>query len=305
VVPRDQVVALAAQLRNMPDAVRRFDTGPAAALRTFGLGGELLDLLRGCGVPHVDTVDGPLFDRTDLLNAAMQLDTGSRQRRVLTWWVRELERPYPAAVSYRLDYVAGCPDTVHDGSCTYSLLHPAGRRAYRLRRGDRTEPLASATFTLPRTWPPLPAEARELLDGVADVRFMRLPDALRWDVAFMLSRRLADCCGVAAYLTAEAHRRRLRARMSYGRALTPPFSSTHYWAEFLVDRCWVPVDPVFIGALLEWDLLSPVRWRRESSIGAILGRLSGTWQPTALHNGQPVTVELPVSRIVSRPATNR
>lgn len=284
----DDTVAL---VRRMPDRARRFHVGPDLAGTEYGLGPDLLGRLVAAGLPRLDSPAGPRYDRTDLLNVALNLDTGSRARRVLAWWARELERGGPAA--YRLSYVTGCPDPTHRGPCRYTLRRPGGGTAVLTGTPHPPRQVDAVTVRLPTRWPRPTGALADLLDGLPAIRFVRLPDPIRWDVDFMLESGVGDCCAVAAYLVRTARQRGMRARLSYGRSLTPPFTSAHYWAEVDVEGIWVPVDPVFIDALLGWGLLDAGRWNRHSSLGAILVRLAGGPADVAVHNGVPVPVRLP------------
>jgi hypothetical protein len=291
---RDEVREVVDLVRRMPDRVRQFGAGPEVAGTEYGIGARLLAALEVAGLPRRAGTAGTEYDRSDLLNVALNLDIGSRPRRVLGWWARELERPYQGDARYRLGYVAGCPDPAHPGPCRYALCQPGGGRVVVVRSPHPAQPIHSVAVTLRRRWPPLSAALSDALDELRAIRFVRLPDPLRWDVDFMLHSRIGDCCAVAKYLTAAATRLGVPARMSYGRSLTPPFSSAHYWAELRVAETWVPLDPVLIDALVRWGLLAGRRWTRYDSLGGILARLASGPTAVARHNGRPVEVRLPV-----------
>src|SRR5689334_14659200 len=114
---RENVEALVARVRHMPDEARLFTVSQTAAEAEFRIDPELQERLRQAGLPCQQHGDGWRFDGTDLLNAALHLDVGSRQRQVLAWWGRELERPYGAVHSYRMDYRVGCPSPGHRSPC--------------------------------------------------------------------------------------------------------------------------------------------------------------------------------------------
>lgn len=108
---------------------------------------------------------------------------------MLAWWARELNRPYGNSVTYRMDYVARCPEPGHPGRCEYELLGGAGTTV----RVVPDLPPARTTiwhtaFTLSRRSPALPGTVLELLDGLATVNFLPLPTLLRAVLVTRLDR---------------------------------------------------------------------------------------------------------------------
>jgi hypothetical protein len=290
----DGVDALVAKVGKMPDSARVFAISEAAAEADYRIGPELQEALLRAGLPCRQLGESRQFDSTDLLNTSLQLGLGSRQRKVLAWWARELERPYGEVHSYRLDYRAGCPSPGHRSACEFSLLRPGPKRLRVVRDQSAGTTLHSELFTLARTWPELPDRLLDLLHSLSTVSFLRLPEPLRWDTEFIRHRNVGDCSGFGRLLVEEGRARGLTARFCYGRSLTPPFSAPHYWAEFLVDDVWVPVDPILIDALTSWGVLDAKRWDRTASMGAIMGRLANRFRPIVLHNGRPLQSTLPV-----------
>jgi hypothetical protein len=286
-----------AKISKVPDHVRRFTVSADRAIADFQISLELQDALLAAGIPNTRCRGTRCFDRTDLLNISLHLDIGSRPRKVLRWWARELDSRYAGSISYRVDYLMSCPQLGHAGMCIFGMLEPGSNRIELTTDDQHSSMRHSIGFTLQRNWPPFPHVVREILDEVRHISFMRLPPSLRWDVEFIQRERVGDCGGVARILVAKAAARGVAARVSYGLALTPPFGSKHYWAEFLIDGVWVPVDPVFIAALLEWRLLDNARWNRYSSIGGILARIGEVPQPLGLHNGQSTSVRLQVRQV--------
>ncbi|MDF3290311.1 transglutaminase domain-containing protein [Streptomyces silvisoli] len=280
------------KLLRIPDSEREFTVTPEGALADYQVPEELLDLLRANGLPAQPGADCWLYDLADMLNVALHLDIGSRHRKVLGWWIRALERPCGEVVHYRMDYLPGCPLPEHAGSCHYSLLDRDGRRIKVTCEPQSRKPLHSLSFQLSQRWPTLPAPLRRLVDEVADIRFVRLHEPLRWDTDFIRVSGIGDCCGVAKLMVEEALDRGIPARMSSGRALTPPFSTGHFWAEFLIAGQWVPLDPVLIDALIEWGVCAPTHWNRHNSLGGILARFGEYRQPLALHNGVEIEPRL-------------
>jgi hypothetical protein len=284
-------------VRRMPDRHRTFHVSGRQAEAEFAIGASLQESLRRAGFPCAHDADGLVFDPFDLLNASMSLDLGSRQRRVLAWWVRELGRPAGDVVDYQLDYVPDCPSPAHGGPCRYRLYVPDGSWLDRTGDPGRSQVVCSVRFTLPRRWPQLPEELVALLEPFRQIRFLRLPESLRWDTEFIRASGVADCAGSATLLVAQGSARGLRARFSYGRSLTPPFSAPHCWAEFLVAGTWVPVDPVLIEAFRTWRLVSGPEWDGHPSLGSILGRIGGSREALVTHDGQSVAATFPAYRL--------
>ncbi len=283
-------------LQSVPDSLRSFTVGIEGAEREYRISRELCNTLRAEGVPCLQHGNDMLFDRYDLLNMALRLDSGSPQRKLLRWWVRELESSDGAAVTYRMEYTARCPDNAHPSLCRYDLLGKQQRFVVEVASTPDTRTLGRILFRLPRSWPPYTQSLRCVIEEFSDVEFMQLPDPLRWDTDFIKAKRIGDCTGMAKLLVQAGTELGLRARFCYGRALTPPFSSAHYWAEFLIEGIWTPVDPLMVGALHRLGL-SLARWDRFASIGGILARLSDRWEPLALHNDQVIPVRLPTYRV--------
>jgi hypothetical protein len=294
---RDELVRLAGKLRLIPESARTYAVAADRAWDDYQLPPDLLRELRKQGMPAQRAAGGWRYDETDLLNAALHLDIGSRHRKVLAWWIRELARPHGDTSCYRMDYVLGCPEPGHSGPCRYSLLDPGGRRAEVVRTDPAESAAHSVRFRLNRRWPPLPEPLRGLIDEIAAIRFLRLPYPLHRDTGFIQATGVGDCCGVAMLTVSRARAGGMTARLCFGRSLTPPFSSAHHWAEVLVEDVWTPVDPVLIEALLDWGICAPHAWTRYDSLGGVLGRMSGRWQPIALHNGEQTEVRLPTWRI--------
>jgi hypothetical protein len=236
-----------------------------------------------------------------MLNVALRVETSSRAHQALKWWGRELRRPYGPVSSYCLEFFADCPDPPHCGQCSFTI-HGRQISIPAMNRRDTDTPIHSEIFNLRRVWPALPPSIVELIDEFKDVTFLRLREPIKWDTEFIRNSRVGDCAGVATLLVKEAKARRLPARFSYGMALTPPFCTGHYWAEFLVDGVWVPVDPVLISALISLHFLPEPAWSPRSSLGGILARLSGDTSVGPRHGSVAVDVSFRVTRNVRRGA---
>ncbi|GIJ32867.1 transglutaminase domain-containing protein [Micromonospora sediminimaris] len=282
---------LLALILRVPDRHRRFEVDAATAAARYEIDEPTTAFLAAAGLPSTSGPDGSRFDATDLRNVAVHLFARSRERRVLAWWIRELERP-AAVTRYRMDYVARCPEPGHAGPCRYRLAVPEDDWHETGAVPQDGAVLHSVTFDRPRRWPELPAALLGLLDETRHIRFLWLPETLRADASFVRATGVGDCVGVAHLLVEEARRRGLAARFSHGRSLTPPISASHSWAEFHLDGVWVPVDPVLVDALRHWGIAGP-GWQRTSSLGTVLGRVGARRRDLVTHAGQPVAAKFP------------
>ncbi|WP_380284973.1 transglutaminase domain-containing protein [Kitasatospora purpeofusca] len=284
--------ALVRRLRQLPDRQRRFAVTATGARRQHGIRPELLAALTAAGVPYVGEGDDRLHDAYDLGNAALHLGLVSVQSRSMRSWARALTTAAPA---YRLEVVAGCPVPGHPGPCGYGVLTARGRRA--AEGGPVDARLAELVVRPVREWPELPTKVRELLHEVGDIGFFLLPEAVRWDQAFMWRTRMADCGGAAAWLVSEGERRGLRTRFSFGVLVAQPYSTPHCWAEFLVDGVWVPVDPLLVRALNDWGGLDARDVPPDGRPGALFHRLSARFTKVVSHAGVWAPVSIPTERL--------
>lgn len=284
-------------LSRVPDDARSFAVDEDRAEAEFGIGRELLRMLRAAGLPGRRSGGTWLFDSSDVRNASMHLDPLSKQRKILRCWARELGRPN-AASNYRVTYMADCPEH-HAGPCVFSLLVPTGRRVQIISNGERAAALTAFDISLDRAPPKFSAAISEILRNCLDIRFIWLPPGLRDSKEFVACQRAGSCLGIARYIVAQAHEHNICARLAYGRALTPPFSVNHHWAEFLVDGTWAQADPVMIREMIGWQILDPAQFAYDGSLGGIMCRLAASQQPLALHNGAITEPRLVVRRLPS------
>lgn len=296
----DGAAWFSALLARIPNTARDFSVNSDMASRIFDVSEDILSPLRSAGMPSVSRNGTRFYDENDLKSAALYFSPRSGQRQVLGWWVRELERPGGGAVSFRVSYVIGCTGGRHPGPCEFSLLTRDPERKVVVT--DNVEPTERAVmhFTLMREWPDLPAEAAAVIDEVSRISFIWIPRSLREDDEFVLSQGIGPCESISRILVAKARARGLPVRFSRGLALTPPVGAVRYWAEFLADGRWVPVDPALINVMLALRLLAPERWNRYKSFGAIMARLTSSKSALALHNGFPAPPRLMVRRVSPR-----
>jgi hypothetical protein len=291
----ESVRHLVSKLLRIPDRVRAFTVPTSIAESSFRIPLDLQEILRKNGLPCRRVNQGWLYDQVDLNNVALHLVAGSQQRKMLHWWARELNRRYGDTHSYRVDVVAQCPSPRPCGKCEFSVLRPDAPRLRVVTSAESPTKLHSEVFTLARSWPQLPSKVLELIDDFSWLEYTHIPAPLNWHEDFILSQGISDCSGFGRLLANEGRARGLTTRFCYGRSLTPPFSYGHYWAEFLVDDVWVPVDSLLIDALIRWEVLDGTKWDRSSSLGGILGRFARGHRPMLLHHRRPAPVQLQVA----------
>ncbi|MDW5324876.1 transglutaminase domain-containing protein [Plantactinospora sp. KLBMP9567] len=296
------VSALVAKLRRIPDSARRFVETPASARARFLLRPAVLDLLTDAGLP-VRRIDGtPHYDRHDLTNCSLHLSVGAAARTARRFWPAALRRVADAGQArYEVQYQIRCPAPGHAATCSFVLVLPGGRVLERTV-ADGSGLRIAVQVSVEGRWPDLPAAVRRLLDdAVAEVEFMMLPTEVRYDTGFVRASGLGDCAGVTRLLVRRGRAAGLAARPAFGLIVAPPFAAEHFWAEFLVDGRWVPVDPVLIRTMLGWGVLDPAEWHPHRSIGAILSRIADDGVVLAAHDGWAVPFTLPTQLLPEEP----
>src|SRR5699024_10645922 len=202
-------------LRRVPDTARRFSQDATVARRWHRLDVDLLEALLDAGLPTVGQGDARRFDAYDLSNAALWLGRPSIQRRAVKAWRASLRYNAvalrgpgadEAPARYSVEVGANCPLPGHPGLCHFIILGPKGRHE-RLRDAYDRKSLDRWVLSMPPRGRHLPGPVRELTAEIADVEFLMLPEAVRWDLAFLDRARVSDCGGTAAWLVAEAARR--------------------------------------------------------------------------------------------------
>lgn len=289
----DRVDDLLRKLRMIPDHVRDFVVPEPAATAVFRLPADLLTHVAAAGLTRPSPDGQLLFDRHDLVNLSLDLQVSSAWTVGTKFWGRALEAG-GAVRECRVGYVFSCPDARPAGPCRVEVLTP-DRGWVRQDVTEHGAPVRLAPiseFRLRTDWPELPPDVRELVEEVGQLEYKRLPARLGLRSEFVNRTGLVDCRGTARVLSDEARRRGFPYRRSCGLVVAPPFSTPHFWVDFLVDGVWTAVDPVLVGALVRWGVLSRERWPVGRPIGGILGRLSDD-MPLSRHNGASFTMSMP------------
>jgi hypothetical protein len=292
-VTPEQVRETIAKLLRVPIEVRLFNRTMVQAWRFYHLKRPLLTFMVSNGLPHLSTPRGVLFDHADLMNAGMYLGVSPTVQVARRQWPAGLLRPATAGTaSYRVTYVATCPDPGHPPPCRYRVNLPDGTHVDREVDGPGRAELAGVDVVLDPDWPRVPAALHDWVAQARALEWMHLPHAARHDLDFVRRTRLADCWGSAELLFRDGLRRGLPVRRSVGLITAPPYSSAHNWVEIRLDGRWVPVDPHLTGLLVEWGTLDPEQWGPERSPGAILCRVGDPSRGLAFHAGRATRVTL-------------
>ena len=274
-----------AKLTVIPDTARNFDSSLAEATNTFRIPLQLIDLLTESGFPHRGSGNDRTFDQCDLRSTMLHLGCGSVGLAMRRFWPTALNHhPETDPLTYEITLQSDCWDSRDSNECEVSFYLPGGYT----KASERTPSGTACTRFLadiPAQWPELGERERALIDSVAELEFMWLPDSLRGDDKFMRRTGLGDCLSVAEILNETAGQYGLTARVSQGLIITPPFAAPHYWTDVLMGERWVPIDPLMVKAMIEWGALRTPEWDIYRSTGRAVLRLGpAEWQPLTLHS---------------------
>jgi hypothetical protein len=291
----EDVRALAARLRLIPDEYRTFTRDDLQAWRYFKLKRGLGAVLVECGMPHRRTEAGAiLLDDIDLQNAMLHINGASAPEASRKFWNAALGRdPALGPSRYRITYYASCPTPDHPGSCRYESALPGEQRSAVEVPGGRLArtAVAQTDVEIRSDWPSLPPAARDWIDATTTgLELTILPYGLRADFDWVRRTGLADCASSAYLLTQEGQRLGLPVRHAFGFIAAPLYATGHHWAEYRVDDVWVPVDPLLMHQFKGWGALPGPDWDdyRYRSPGAVLVSVGDRPRPLVTHDGEDV-----------------
>src|SRR5699024_6578453 len=101
---------------------------------------------------------------------------------------------------------------------------------------------------------------------------------------------------------AEAARRGLEARFSFGVIVARPYSAPHCWAEVRVDGRWWPVDPLLVRLLQGWGGIDPAAWDENDSPAPLFRRLADDNTIVVSHRGVWASTSLNAERLTCPPS---
>jgi hypothetical protein len=282
---RAQVAEMARVLTLIPDSARRFSVPAARIAADYGLSPALLEVALAAGLPRLVHDGSTLFDDVDLLNLALCPGLRTPQRVVLRSWRQVLRRPRGEEQNYEISYRAGCPVPGHPGVCRYEVRLPDDRVATVDAGTSGRQPLWRAQVRLRDDWPDLPARVEALVAELKGVRFMRMPNGIRWEAPHVRKYGFGDCTGICDLAVEEGRRRGIPMRGVFGLIVASPYSAPHHWPETLVEDRWVPCDPGLLDALERWGVLSAGEWPVGRSLGPVLLPVSTTRPGGAVTHG--------------------
>lgn len=296
----EHVSTLIEKLRRVPDEAREFILTPDEAWRFHRVSTELQGYLVDQGLPVRGSGESLRFDVTDMRNVAMRMGGSARAAR--RFWSAGMNRGRSDGPAYyEIEYKVECPDPGHTGTCRYGFEIPGEGHVPEEVPAGSPAPVPVVRVTLEPDWPALPDEARDLLDTLREVDFMRLPASLREDTGFVREAHLGDCLGTTRLLVEEGLRRGLPVRSRYGIMVVLPYSNRHNWAEFNVDGRWVPMDPVLLRWMIEWNVVDASEWNAYRSPGAILAGIREKKVPLVTHDGVEIRSTLVTRRVRQEP----
>ncbi|MFE9422566.1 transglutaminase domain-containing protein [Kitasatospora sp. NPDC006697] len=270
--PRDERVAdLVDRVRRVPDGHRSYTESAERAVGVYRIPRDLLDRCLDHGLPHSGTGPELRFDRNDVDNLVIGLGVASPRvnglRRIGNAFA-ELAAAGPEELV--LEVSARCPEPGHPGGCEFALTMAAGLPAGAAERvGEQQYRIALTRPAVPVRRVELPEPWRAAVEGLADVRFHVLPDALSHDLGFLRESRLADCRLASRHLVAAVRAAGAAARPATGLILVKPFPLYHWWVEALIGGERVAVDPFFLRVLAELEIVDARDWPPDRAMSEV------------------------------------
>ena len=231
-----QATQLLQVLAQVSDDYRNFSLDAEVAGTRYGLRPNLLERLIESGLPHRRREDGMYLDAMDVSNIGLHLRLPSIQRLAMRSWAQTLRRS-DAAPCIEADIA----------------IHP-------MSAPPDAEPLKTLHVALNSSAPPLPSEAIPLLEDMLGFAFFMLPEHYRWDTEFISRHHICDCGGGSKLLHIRAQELGLTVRHCFGLLIAEPYSTGHYWVEFLIGDEWIPFDPLLIALLHHVAGLPAATW---------------------------------------------
>jgi len=287
----------------IPRESRNFNVSAAEVPRIYGLPAVLITRMMRLGLPseHVNGV--PHFERSDLVNLSLCLQTGRRYRSIKRFWPRAVGAlDGKRWIGYNLSYVTNCPLPEPHTGCRFRVLTPRGR-IERKASARHSGPIFTTDIWLSCEWPELPVAARQVVDIAARFEHAWLPRAIQADLAFMRKTGLANCMGMSRILAAEGRKRGLEMRSVFGLLTPPPYAGVHFWPEVKVEGIWVPFDPLMIKQMMAWNVLDREKWSPYRSLGGMQCRLvesrpgPETARRVVTHDRKEVAASFPVCHL--------
>jgi hypothetical protein len=261
------------------------------ASATLSMPSETTRFLAEHGLPTTRASDRLLFDPLDLTSLSYAYGKGTPYRSWMVLYTRQLRNIGAGPRCYMLRCSVPCPDPGHSDDCSWggvlapdAAIHP-GRFSW------------SAELPVGGLLPDAPSVLADIFDRYADVSFHILPEELRTATGFVRSRRLAECSAMARTIVEDGRRVGIDARMGFGIVVTPPFSSTHSWAEFRIGDEWVGYDPLLIRTVQAIKIPGADELSPYAACSGLFHRLATDPLPPVSHRGEPCKVVLATRQV--------
>ncbi len=286
----DQVLKLIDQIRQIPDQYRNFTINEKEAYSRYGVHRDLFKFILQHNFPSKDHETGLYMDAYDLSNLSLHLKLSSIQRMAMRSWGSLLKKSIDTdKITVDLSYVVepeflnGILDNIEQ-PLEFTLLTPEGKIS---TTGMCGVTLKEYRLNMKSKWPAFTPEQKLILDEITEFEFFMLPEQVRWNLDFINSTHLSECGGASKYAWHRAKELGIEARQCFGLLIATPYSTGHFWTEFMIDEQWVPADPLLLKVLSYSCGLSQEQWPFNRSPGVAFLRLADIVRYEA-ESGRPI-----------------
>lgn len=263
----NKIHSLLKRINKIPNECRQFKVSSWDIQRRYGINSAIQQELRKSGLPYIADGKDFFYDGYDLDNFNLYLKLPSLQRMAMRSWSSTLRRleTEPEEISVQISFVPDSPTGNQKEENKFKLLIPNEGRIW-ISGFPGTE-LIIIHKTLRTTWPEFSVEMKNILKEVMEFDFFMLPENIRWDLDFIKRTKMCECGGASKFIFLEARNKGLEVRHQFGLLVAKPFSTAHFWVEFLVDDTWVPADPLLLKVLSMSTGLNTLLWTFSRSPG--------------------------------------
>lgn len=247
------------QLKKIPSHYKKFTLNEETAEKTYGIKKEHLNQFIEQGLEFQEFHNERFFDRYDLSNLSLYFKLPSIQRMAMRTWGSTLKQSTQFNhIQIMISYLLANSLLNEQTTMPIKILTPDQGRITKYFHEQPCVYTFSTNKFIQQFL--LKNEAAKLIDQVKDIDFYMIPEELRWNIDFIKNNNMAECGGISKYLYQLAIQNHIPARQLYGILLAKPYSTTHYWTEFLIDEKWIAADPLLIKLLIEQFKLDSTLW---------------------------------------------
>lgn len=294
----EKIIRVLERLQQIPDKCREFYVDEAGAFSGYRFQTNALDLLIQNGLPHRRKEQQNFFNHLDLITLGFYLRIPNRTNLLFRSWGGALKKikgnRAVAANMAIIPLLDDDPETIHE----FNVLKPEIGRMY--LSGKSNLLLYQSTINRPHLRFEFSSELTEIIDKVLELDFYMLPEAVRWDLDFVLDTKMADCGGASKYCYELLKAQGYEARHCFGVVLAEPFASGRYFTEVRLNDQWIAIDPHLIKLLRNLGSLKTDDWPMKQSPGAILLPMDEVITYRSQH-GTPVFKHLKVEPYILNP----